>query len=64
MKKWLEKKMKNLEWYDLSLIKLSSVVFGLFLASVIPGILSLSWYWYLIIFIVLALIPGYKAYFN
>ncbi len=62
--KWLEKRMKLLKWYDISLIKLTTFAFALMIAKLWAGILYLDWYWYLVIAIVAAIIPGYKFYFK
>lgn len=56
--------MKLLEWYDISLIKLTTFAFALMIAKLWVGILYLDWYWYLVIAIVAAIVPGYKFYFK
>ena len=60
-KKLAKKKIKKLDVCDISLIKLSTVAFALMIAKLWPPILSLAWYWYLIIAIVLALKPLYNV---
>ncbi|MBT4417297.1 hypothetical protein HOC80_04310 [archaeon] len=62
--KWIKKRMKLLEWYDISLIKLTTFAFALMIAKLWVGILYLDWYWYLVIAIVAAIVPGYKFYFK
>jgi len=53
----LNKKIKNMKWYDISLTKLSTAAFILMIAKLWSGILYLDWYWYLVIGIVAAIIP-------
>ncbi len=57
---------KNLKWYDLSLLKLCVFFFTLFLVAVWPAfrnlVLSIAWYWFLIIGVILA-IPLLKKMF-
>ncbi|MBT5021283.1 hypothetical protein HOK51_02320 [Candidatus Woesearchaeota archaeon] len=60
--KWIEKKIKNLKWYDISLIKLSTAAFILFIAKLWSGLLYLNWYWYLIIGILAAIMPCYRLF--
>jgi hypothetical protein len=51
---------KKLKWYDFSLLKLDVFFFTLFLVTVWPAfrnlILSIAWYWYLAV-AVLLMIP-------
>ena len=54
---WMEKKMKKLHACDISMIKLSTAAFILMVAVLWPPILSLDWYWYLIIAVVAAIKP-------
>ncbi|MBN1792787.1 hypothetical protein JW826_03830 [Candidatus Woesearchaeota archaeon] len=54
---WVEKKMKKMHWYDVSLVKLSSAAFALMIAKLWSPILSLDWYWYLVIALVFAIVP-------
>ncbi len=64
--KLAKKFSKDLKWYEISLLKLSVLFFTLFLVVVWPGfrnlVLSIDWYWYLIIGIILA-IPVVKKLF-
>ena len=64
--KWIEKLIKKMKWYDISIIK-SSVFFAtLFLITAWAGfrtfVLGFEWYWYLIITILL-MIPLLKRMF-
>ena len=56
---WINKKIKNFKWYDMSLIKLSVAGFILMIVALLPIIASLSWYWYLIMGVVFAIRPVY-----
>jgi len=61
--KMLKRFMKNVKWYDFSLLKLCVFFFTLFLVTVWPGfrnlVFSFAWYWYLIIAVIL-MIPLLK----
>jgi len=50
---------KDLKWYEVSLLKLCVVFCTLFLITVWPAlgnvVLSVAWYWYLMIAIILAI---------
>ena len=60
MKKW-NKKIKKLDMWDISLIKLSAAAFMLVIVKFIPGIMLLDWYWYLLIAALLAIRPMKKS---
>jgi len=64
--KWLEKTVKKMKWYDISLVKLTVFFATLFLITVWEVfrnfVLGFDWYWYLIITIVL-MIPLLKKMF-
>jgi hypothetical protein len=60
--KWCNKNIKKYKWEDIALIKLSVLFFTLMLAKLWPGILSLDWYVYLIIFVLLAIPPVVKMF--
>ncbi|MFC1731876.1 hypothetical protein ACFL6I_16275 [candidate division KSB1 bacterium] len=59
--RFLQKYIKKMKWYDISLIKLSTFFATLFLITVWPGfrdlVMSIDWYWYLVLLIVAAIIP-------
>ena len=61
---WVDSKVQNLRWYDISLTKLSTFFFALMIAKLWAPILSLEWYWYLGLFILAAIIPMYTVYFK
>jgi len=54
---WADKKMAKLTWIDMGLTKLAVAAFALMMAKVWPPLLSLDWYWYGLIWILLAIIP-------
>ncbi|MBU3923317.1 MAG: hypothetical protein KJ592_00200 [Nanoarchaeota archaeon] len=58
LKKFMEKAIKKMKWYDISLVKLSVFFATLFLITVWPAFLSLvmrfEWYWYLALMVVFA----------
>lgn len=64
MKTWAKKKIRKLDMCDMSLVKLSTAAFALMVAKLWTPLLSLDWYWYLIIAIVLAIKPVYNVYFK
>ena len=53
----LNKKIKRCVWYDISFVKLSTAAFILMIAKLWAPLLSLDWYWYLIIGIIAAIKP-------
>ena len=56
---WVDKRIKKLRWFDISLIKASVFVFVLMLVKFWPSLIYLDWYWYFIIFLVFAIRPLY-----
>ncbi len=54
---WANKKIGKLTWIDMGLTKLSVAAFVLMIAKLWTPLLSLDWYWYGLIFVVLAIIP-------
>jgi len=64
--KWLDKIVRKMKWYDISLVKLTVFFATLFLISAWAGfrnfVLGFEWYWYLVITIVL-MIPLMKKMF-
>jgi len=64
---WLEKSVKKMKWYDISLVKLTVFFSTLFLITVWDGfrnfVLGFGWHWYLIIAIIL-MIPLLKKMFS
>lgn len=58
---WNEK-IKNMDWLDIGLIKFGVLAFTLMLVKFWESLLSLEWYWYLVIFVVLIIRPFYRVY--
>ena len=54
---WVESKIQNMRWFDISFVKLSSAAFILMIAKLWSGILVLDWYWYAVIGIIAAIRP-------
>ncbi len=59
---WANSKIRKFNHVDIQLIKLSVFGFTLFLAKVWSPLLSLEWYWYLLIFVLPALILFFKIF--
>ncbi|MFC1648145.1 hypothetical protein ACFL1B_01670 [Nanoarchaeota archaeon] len=57
---WENKKIKNLDAWDIPLIKLAVFFFTLMLVSFWPVLATWDWYWYLIIGIICAIRPWFK----
>jgi len=53
----MAKKTKDLSWLDMGLLKISIMSFALLAAKVWKPLLSLHWYWYVIIFAATAVKP-------
>ena len=55
--KFFEKRMilvKNyFQWYDISLIKIGSMIFALLLAKYFNVLLQANWYWYVLLLIII-----------
>jgi len=58
---WADSKVKQMSWLDLKLAQLSVVAFFLMIAKLWEPLLSLDWYWYAIIAVLVAVKPAYKA---
>ena len=58
MLEWMNSKIQKCVWYDISLVKLSTAAFILMVAKLWAPILSLDWYWYLIIGVIAAIKPA------
>lgn len=63
---WIEKNIRKMKWYDISLLKLTVFFATLFLITAWAGfrnfVLGFEWYWYLIITIIL-MVPLFKKMF-
>ena len=60
---WEKEKVKNLDIWDIGLIKWSMIAFTLMVVKFWPELASLDWYWYLVAFLVLVSRPM-KRFFN
>ena len=63
-KKIWEKFHSKADMWDYGLTKWSCVAFGVFLAALIPALLKLNMWWWLVIALVLALKPLHTAFFK
>lgn len=59
---WLNSNVQKMNWVDMSFVKLALVAFAFMLVSIWPQIADVPWYWYLIIWIVLAIKPMVKVF--
>lgn len=59
---WMDVQVKKMNWIDMGCTKWASAAAGLLLAKLWPPILSLDWYWYLVIVLVLSLKPITKLF--
>jgi hypothetical protein len=62
MTKWLDSKIKKMNWLDIKMIKWSVAAFILLIAKLWPTIFSLNWYWYLIIGVLAMIRPVYTMF--
>jgi len=58
---WADSKVKTMSWVDLKLSQLSAAIFFLMIAKLWEPLLSLDWYWYAVIAVLVAVKPAYKA---
>lgn len=54
---WTDSKIPAMRWYDISMIKTAVAASILLIAKLWSPILSLEWYWYLIIFVLAMILP-------
>ena len=54
---WANDRIRRLTWVDLGLTKFAVAAFALMVAKLWPPLLSLEWYWYALLFVVLAPTP-------
>ncbi|MFH1106484.1 MAG: hypothetical protein V1787_01165 [Candidatus Micrarchaeota archaeon] len=60
--KWADSVAKRLGWLDVGMVKIAVFGFTLFLAKMWPPLLSLEWYWYVLVFVLASLPPLMKAF--
>ena len=46
--------INNMKWYDVSLLKLTVMIFTLLVAKYFSILLNAQWYWYVLLLLVLA----------
>ncbi|MFH1439657.1 MAG: hypothetical protein ABIG89_03760 [Candidatus Woesearchaeota archaeon] len=56
-KKWLTGKIKKFDFWDIPLIKIATGAFVLMIAKLWAPLLSLDWYWYLVIAVIASIKP-------
>jgi hypothetical protein len=54
---WMNSRIQKCVWYDIGFVKLSVAAFILMIAKLWAPLLSLEWYWYLIIGVIAAIRP-------
>ncbi len=59
---WANDKIKKLDWLDIALIKISVFAFALMIVKLWLPILTLDWYWYAIIFVLVSARTVFKVY--
>lgn len=58
----MDEKIRKMECWDISFVKLSTAAFILMVAKLWKPILGLEWYWYLIIAVLAAIKPCYNMF--
>lgn len=58
--RFFDNNIKYLRWFDISLIKLSTAAFILMIAKLWTPLLTMEWYWYLIISLIATIRPIYQ----
>lgn len=61
MCKFMQKVLKRMDVMDIALIKVGSLMFGMFLASYLPGLMEYMWH-FLGLAILAMLRPAYRGY--
>ena len=54
--------IRNMQWYDIGLVKLSVFIITLLLAKYVTILLQAPWYWYVLLFLVVSARPYYLAF--
>ena len=54
--------ISNMQWYDVTLVKLAVFIITLLLAKYINILLHAPWYWYVLLFLVVSARPYYLAF--
>ncbi|MFO7874805.1 MAG: hypothetical protein R6U62_10015 [Bacteroidales bacterium] len=58
---WINSKIRRFNWTDLAFVELSSISFGLLLATLIPSLVTVNSWVFLVLWILLAMKPISKA---
>ena len=61
---FFDAKVKKMDWLDIGLLKWSCIAFGIMMAMLIPAITEISIWWFVGIFVILAIRPFYRVYFK
>ncbi len=61
---WLDKRIKTLHWYDISVLKVCVAALVLLLAKLWSPLLSLAWQWYAFVFVVAFVYVLYAAFWR
>jgi len=59
---WLNSQAKKLDWISIQLLKLCVFAFALMVAKLWQPILSLDWYWYLVISLLAGMGTAYRVF--
>ena len=59
---WADSKIAKMRLYDISMVKLSVAAAILLIAKLWDPILGLDWYWYLVIFVIAAILQTKKMF--
>jgi len=59
---WANNKIKKFDWLDITLIKIGVFVFALMVVKLWMPIVTLDWYWYAIIFVLVSIRTALKLY--
>ena len=54
--------ISNMQWYDVSLVKLATFIVTLLLAKYVSILLHAPWHWYVLLFLVVSARPYYLAF--
>jgi len=54
---WINSRIKNIDMWDIGLIKLAVAAFVLMAAKLWSPLLSLDWYWYVLVVVAAAIRP-------
>jgi len=55
-------KIKKMDWLEVGLVKFSCIAFGIFLAILIPGLITINIWWLVAAVIILGIRPFYRVY--